>query len=64
MSQKQYDGKRLVQIRYYRGEEAEYLKSAIVTEKQATDIRMLLPHIRVVSIVAAPSGSERDYILY
>ena len=55
---------RLVTINYYRKNNKSEVKSAVVTEKQACDIRILLPHIHIINVIPAPSDSMRSYILY
>lgn len=52
----------LVRITYHRGNKEELLE-AIVTSKQAEDIRMLRPHIYIVKCEPASEKSTRDYIL-
>lgn len=53
----------LVEIMYYRNDNKNDIKNAIVTEKQSYDIKVLLHHIRVVNVRPAPIGSKRDYML-
>lgn len=58
-----YRESKLVELSYFRKDNPELIKSAIVTEKQAYDIKVLLDHIRVVKVNPAPKWKERDYIL-
>lgn len=53
----------LFKITYYRKNNSENIKSAIVKEIQIGDIKRLLRHIKVVSISPAPKGIERTYLL-
>lgn len=53
----------LVEIMYYRNENKNDMKSAIVTERQVCDIKILLPHIRIIAVKQAPINSKRSYIL-
>lgn len=54
---------KLVEMHYFRKSNPECIKSAIVTEKQSYDIKVLLHHIRVVNVKPTPIGSKRDYML-
>lgn len=56
-------GKNLVEMFYFREGSPEAVKSAVVTEKQAYDIKVLLSHIHVLKVIPAPYGKIRDYIL-
>ena len=53
----------LVEIMYYRNDNKNDIKNAIVTERQVYDIKILLPHIRIVEAKQAPTNSKRNYIL-
>lgn len=53
----------LVEITYYRNGNKDDSKKAVVTERQACDIKLLLHHIRIIETKEAPVGSKRDYIL-
>lgn len=55
--------KQLVEMYYYRDNQKDNIRSAIVTEKQAYDIKVLLSHIRVIKVNPAPKWKERDYVL-
>lgn len=54
----------LVKITYYRNNNVDNLKSAIVKETQVNDIKHHLSHIRIIKIENAPANAKRDYILY
>ena len=54
----------LVKITYYREQDKDKIKTAVVKESQVRDIKHSLPHIRITEISSVPEGSIRDYILY
>lgn len=54
----------LVKIIYYRNQDVDNVKTAVVKDTQAQDIKRLLPHIHITAIAPAPIGAIRDYILY
>lgn len=55
---------KLVEITYYRDENIDVLKSAVVTEKQAKDIKAILPWLHIVNIKPSCVNKKRDYILH
>ena len=53
----------LVEIIYYRNDDVENLKTAVVTEEQAYDIKNNYRWIKIMSMRQAPDGSKRNYVL-
>lgn len=51
----------LVKIIYYRDDNVENVKTAIVTENQLDDIKRFLRHIRVIDVCPASKVRERIY---
>lgn len=54
-------GMQLVEITYKRQED-DQLYSAVITERQSRDIKVL-PHITIISTRSVPADTPRDYIL-
>ena len=54
---------KLVEITYYRDEDVNNIKNAVVTTIQARDIKSLIPWIHIIKINPAPKGQNRSYIL-
>ena len=52
----------LVEITYIRNNNGVE-KKAIVSKRQANDIKRLLGHIKIIHTAPAPKGSKRDYTL-
>lgn len=52
----------LVEITYIRNDNGVE-KKAIVSKRQANDIKRLLGHIKIIHTTPAPKGSKRDYTL-
>lgn len=48
---------------YIRNNNKNEIKSVVVTEKQAYDIKIILNHIQVLKINPAPRNKTRDYVL-
>lgn len=55
--------KKLVEMFYIRNNNKNEIKSVVVTEKQAYDIKIILNHIQVLKINPAPRNKTRDYVL-
>lgn len=53
----------LFKITYFRDNEVDNVKTAIVTEAQVIDIKNLLPWVHIIEVCLAPQNSKRDYIL-
>lgn len=53
----------LVEITYYRSEDESNIKSAVVTEMQANDIKILRSQIHIIKINPASVEQTRSYIL-
>lgn len=54
---------KLVEITYYRDEDVNNIKNAVVTTMQARDIKSLIPWIHIIKINPSPKGKNRSYIL-
>ena len=54
---------KLVEITYYRDEDVNNIKNAVVTTIQARDIKSLIPWIHIIKINPSPKGQNRSYIL-
>ena len=54
---------KLVEITYYRDEDANNIKNAVVTTMQARDIKALIPWIHIIKINDSPKRQNRSYIL-
>lgn len=55
---------KLVKITYYREQEVDKIKTAVVKESQVKDIKYSLPHIQIIKVSLAPQNAKRDYVLY
>ena len=54
---------KLVEITYYRDEDVNNIKNAVVTTIQARDIKLLIPWIDIIKINPSLKGQNRNYIL-
>ena len=54
---------KLVEITYYRDEDVNNIKNAVVTTIQARDIKLLIPWIHIIKINPVHKGQSRSYIL-
>ena len=57
------ENKKLVEITYYREVSPDKTQRAVVTEKQAYDIKVLRPGIRIVKVKYDIGNACRDYVL-